>query len=148
MTVEQQTVMTGAETDALLERRETGVLALARADEPYAIPISYGYDPDVRRFCMRLVSAPDSEKRQFLTDSPAVRFVVYEEDGAAYRSAIANGRLERVPRTDLTPEHVERYGAAKRPLFEMWDEAKGDLDIELYELDPVELSGRRIEIED
>jgi nitroimidazol reductase NimA-like FMN-containing flavoprotein (pyridoxamine 5'-phosphate oxidase superfamily) len=96
MTVEQQTVMTGAETDALLERRETGVLALARADEPYAIPISYGYDADVRRFCMRLVSAPESEKRRFLSDAPEVRFVVYEEDGTTYRSAIANGRLERL----------------------------------------------------
>lgn len=146
MTVEQQTVMTGAETDALLERRETGVLSLARVDEPYAVPISYGYDADVRRFCMRLVSTPDSEKRRFLSDSPEVRFVVYEEDGTTYRSAIANGRLERVPRSELTPEHVERYGAAKRPLFEMWEETKGNLDIQLYELDPDELTGRRIDI--
>jgi len=146
MTVEQQTVMTGAETDALLERRETGVLALARADEPYAVPISYGYDADVRRFCMRLVSTPDNEKRRFLSDAPEVRFVVYEEDGTTYRSAIANGRLQHVPRSELTPEHVERYGAAKRPLFEIWEETKGDLDIQLYELDPDELNGRRIDI--
>jgi nitroimidazol reductase NimA-like FMN-containing flavoprotein (pyridoxamine 5'-phosphate oxidase superfamily) len=146
MTAEQQTEMTGAETDALLERRETGVLALARTDEPYAIPISYGYDPDVRRFCMRLVSAPDSEKRRFLSDAPEVRFVVYEEEGTTYRSAIANGRLERLPRSELTPEHVEQYGSAKRPLFEMWEETKGDLDIQLYVLDPDELSGRRIDI--
>lgn len=146
MTVEQQTVMTGAETDALLERRETGVLSLARGDEPYAAPISYGYDADVRRFCMRLVSTPNSEKQRFLSDSPEVRFVVYEEDGTTYRSAIANGRLERVPRSELTPEHVERYGAAKRPLFEMWEETKGNLDIQLYELDPDELTGRRIDI--
>jgi nitroimidazol reductase NimA-like FMN-containing flavoprotein (pyridoxamine 5'-phosphate oxidase superfamily) len=146
MTVEQQTVMTGAETDALLERRETGVLSLARGDEPHAVPISYGYDADVRRFCMRLVSTPNSEKRRFLSDSPKVRFVVYEEDGTTYRSAIANGRLERVPRSELTPAHVERYGAAKRPLFEMWEETKGDLDIQLYELDPDELTGRRIDI--
>lgn len=146
MTAEQQTEMTGAETDALLERRETGVLALARTDEPYAIPISYGYDPDVRRFCMRLVSAPDSEKRRFLSDAPEVRFVVYEEDGTTYRSAIANGRLERLRRSELTPEHVEQYGSAKRPLFEIWEEAKDDLDIQLYVLDPDELSGRRIDI--
>lgn len=147
MTVEQQTVMTDAETDALLGRRETGVLSLARADEPYAVPISYGYDADDRQFCMRLVTTPDGEKRRFLTDSPRVRFVVYEEDETTYRSAIANGRLELVPRSELTPEHVERYGAAKRPLFEMWEEAKPDLDIRLYELDPDELSGRRIDVD-
>jgi nitroimidazol reductase NimA-like FMN-containing flavoprotein (pyridoxamine 5'-phosphate oxidase superfamily) len=147
MTVEQQTAMTDAETDALLDRHETGVLALARADEPYAVPISYGYDADTRQFCMRLVSTPDGEKRRFLTDSPTVRFVVYEEGETTYRSVVATGRLEALDRASLTPDHVERFGAARRPLFEMWDEAKPDLDIQLYELAPDELSGRRIDIE-
>jgi nitroimidazol reductase NimA-like FMN-containing flavoprotein (pyridoxamine 5'-phosphate oxidase superfamily) len=147
MTVEQQTAMTDAETDALLGRRETGVLSLARDDEPYAVPISYGYDASARKFVMRLVSTPDGEKERFLTDSPQVRFVVYEEDGTTYRSVVANGRLELVPRSELTTDHVERFGAAKRPLFEMWDETRADLDIRLYELDPDELSGRRIDVD-
>jgi len=147
MTVEQQTVMTDAETDALLGRRETGVLSLARDGEPHAVPVSYGYDASDRRFCMRLVSTPGGEKDRFLTDSPPVRFVVYEEDDSTYRSVIANGRLELVPRAELTPDHVERFGTAKRPLFEMWQEARDDLDIRLYELDPDELSGRRIDVD-
>ncbi|GAB3311956.1 pyridoxamine 5'-phosphate oxidase family protein [Haloplanus salinarum] len=147
MTVEQQTVMTGAETDALLGRHETGVLSLARGDEPYAVPISYGYDAGPRQFCMRLVSTPESRKRRFLTDSPRVRFVVYEEDETTYRSVIADGRLEHLPKSELTADHVERYGSAKRPLFEMWGEPKADLTIDLYELEPDELSGRRIDVE-
>jgi len=147
MTVEQQTVMTGAETDALLGRHETGVLSLARGDEPYAVPISYGYDAGTRQFCMRLVSTPGNQKRRFLTDSPLVRFVVYEETETAYRSVIADGRLERLPKSELTADHIERYGAAKRPLFEMWGEPKAELSIDLYELDPEELSGRRIEVD-
>jgi len=148
MTVEQQTVMTDAETDALLERRETGVLSLSRADDPYAIPVSYGYDASARQFCMRLVVAPDGEKQRFLTDSTHARFVVYEEGETTYRSAIADGRLELIPRAELTPQHVEQYGSAKRPLFEMWAEPKADLDILLYELDPSTLSGRRIDVAD
>jgi hypothetical protein len=147
MTVEQQTVMTDAETNALLGRLETGVLALANADEPYAVPISYGYDASDRQFVMRLVSTPDGEKNRFLTGSPQVRFVVYEEGDSTYRSVVAKGRLELVPRSELTPDHVAKYGAAKRPLFEMWDEARPDLDVRLYELDPDELSGRRIEVD-
>jgi nitroimidazol reductase NimA-like FMN-containing flavoprotein (pyridoxamine 5'-phosphate oxidase superfamily) len=146
MTVEQQTTMSGAETDALLGRHETGVLSLAREDEPYAVPISYGYDAGERQFCMRLVSAPGSGKRRFLGDSPKVRFVVYEERETTYRSVIADGRLEHLPKSALTPDHVERFGAAKRPLFEMWGEPKEELNIELYELSPDELSGRRIDI--
>jgi nitroimidazol reductase NimA-like FMN-containing flavoprotein (pyridoxamine 5'-phosphate oxidase superfamily) len=147
MTVEHQTAMTDAETDALLARHETGVLTLARDDEPYAVPVSYGYDASDRCLCMRLVSTPDGEKDRFLRDSSRARFVVYEESGTTYRSVIATGRLELVPRSALTPDHVERFGAAKRPLFEMWGEDTDELDVGLCELDPDELSGRRVEVD-
>ena len=147
MALDRQTEMTPSETDAFLGRHETGVLALARADDPYAVPISYGYDATARRFYLRLVSTPESEKREFLASSPGVRLVVYEEDDDTYRSVVAAGRLAEIDPGDLTVEHVEQYGEAKRPLFEIWGEAKPELDIQLYELDPEELSGRRIEID-
>lgn len=149
MALDQQTEMTGSETDAVLGRNETGVLALARSTEPdpYAIPISYGYDAAERRFYLRLVSTPGSEKRRFLSSSPRARLVVYEEEDPTYRSVVVVGRLEKVARDELTIEHIEQYGEAKRPLFEIWGESKRDLDIELYVLDPDELSGRRIEVD-
>jgi len=147
MVLDRQTEMTPAETDAFLGRHETGVLALARADDPYAVPISYGYDVANRRFFIRLVSTPESEKREFLASTPDARLVVYEEDGDTYRSVVAIGHLVEIDPADLTVEHVEQYGRTKRPLFEIWGEAKPDLDIQLYELDPDELSGRQIEIQ-
>jgi len=147
MALDQQTEMTGAEVDDLLGRRETGVLTLARADEPYAIPISYGYDVADRVFYMRLVSTPESEKRRFLASAPHSRLVVYEEAGDTYRSVVAEGALEEIPREELSIEHVEQYGEAKRPLFEIWGESRRDLDIRLYVLDPDALSGRRIELD-
>ncbi len=147
MGLEQETEMTRSETDDLLGRHETGVLSLARDDDPYAIPISYGYDADQRQFYMRLVSTPGSEKRAFLTGSPNVRLVVYEQDGRTYRSAVVGGVIEPIPRDEITPEHVAQYGDAKRPLFEIWGEARSDLDIDLYVLRPETISGRRIELE-
>lgn len=147
MGLEQETEMTREETDVLLGRHETGVLSLARDDDPYAIPISYGYDADERRFYMRLVSTPDSEKREFLSGSPNVRLVVYEEDGKTYRSAVVSGVLDPIPRDEITPEHVVQYGDAKRPLFEIWGDSRSDLDIQLYVLRPETISGRRIELE-
>lgn len=147
MVLDRQTEMGDGETDALLERHETGVLALARGDEPYAIPVSYGYDAEKRRFYLRLVSTPESEKRRVFTSSPHARLVVYEEAGDTYRSVVAVGTLEEIDRAELTVEHVEQYGDAKRPLFEIWGESKRDLDVDLYQLDPDELSGRRIEID-
>lgn len=147
MALNEQTEMSATETDDLLGRHETGVLALARDGDPYAIPISYGYDRSKREFYMRLVSTPESEKRSFLASSPSARLVVYEEEETTYRSAVVTGTLERIDPADLTPETIEQYGRAKRPLFEIWGEGKEDLDIELYQLKPDEISGRYIEID-
>lgn len=147
MVLDQQTEMSTAETDELIGRHETAVLALADGDDPYAIPISYGYDVDARRFYFRLVSTSDSEKRRFLSSAPRARLIIYEEDEPVYCSVIATGRIEEVARDDLTAEHIVQYGRANRPLFEIWGESRADLDIRLYELDPEALSGRRIEID-
>lgn len=147
MGLEQETELSPAETDAILGRHETGVLALASGDDPYAIPISYGYDADERRFYMRLVSTPESEKRAFLDGSPAARLIVYEEVDSTYRSVVVTGTLQAVDTDDLTVDRIEQYGAAKRPLFEIWGATKRDLDIELYELESDTISGREIVVD-
>jgi hypothetical protein len=144
MTLDQETELSSAETDALLGRHETGVLSLARDDEPYAIPVSYGYDPESRRIYLRLVTTPDSEKRRFLVDAARANLVVYETAGDGYRSVVATGRLSEIDREDLTVEHVEQFGDAKRPLFEVWEEGRPDLDVTLYRLDPDDFGGRQI----
>ncbi|MFB6165916.1 MAG: pyridoxamine 5'-phosphate oxidase family protein [Haloarculaceae archaeon] len=150
MALDRQTEMTPAETDELLGRHETGVLALGggAAGDPYAIPISYGFAEGDRTFYLRLVSTPESEKRSYLSSSPAARLVVYEEGDGIYRSVVAEGALEAVSTDELTPEDIVQYGQAKRPLFEIWGVEKPDLDVELYKLDPDELSGRRIELDE
>jgi uncharacterized protein len=149
MPLAEETEMTREEIDELLGRHETGVLALARSDEPYAIPISYGFDAGERTFYMRLVSTPESQKRRFLASNPSARLVVYEEEGAGsvYRSVVATGTLEEIPPNELTVETIEQYGEAKRPLFEIWGRSKADLDIQLYRFVPEVLSGRLTEID-
>ncbi|GGM63484.1 nitroimidazol reductase NimA-like FMN-containing flavoprotein (pyridoxamine 5'-phosphate oxidase superfamily) [Halarchaeum rubridurum] len=147
MALNTQTELPPDETAAILRRHETGVISLARDDDPYAIPISYGYDPDERTFYLRLVSSPESEKRRFLASTPTARLVVYEEETDTYRSVVAQGPLEEVERDDLSVEHIEQYGEAKRPLFEIWGEEKRDLDIHLYRLVAETLSGREITVE-
>lgn len=147
MPIDRRAEMSEEETAGFLGRRETGVLSLAREDAPYAIPISYGFDADAREFYMRLVSTPESEKRRFLASEPEARLVVYDEIEDTYRSVIAVGTLERIDPGELSVEEIQQYGAAKRPLFEIWPQQKGDLDIELYRLVPNSLSGRLIEID-
>ncbi|THE66082.1 pyridoxamine 5'-phosphate oxidase family protein [Salinadaptatus halalkaliphilus] len=147
MSIKQEVDMTDAEIDDFLGRQETGVLSLARTDDPYAIPISYGYDEANQQFYIRLVSTPESEKRAFLESTPAARLVVYEEDGDVYRSIIATGTLESIQPDDLTPDQIAQYGQAKRPLFEIWAQGKDELDIELYCLTPESLDGRRTSVD-
>lgn len=95
MALDQETELSTAETDALLGRHETGVLSLACDDEPYSIPVSYGYDADERRIYLRLVSTPESDKRRFLSSAPRAQLVVYEEADDTYRSVIAEGPWRR-----------------------------------------------------
>jgi nitroimidazol reductase NimA-like FMN-containing flavoprotein (pyridoxamine 5'-phosphate oxidase superfamily) len=143
MAIDRRAEMSADETDAFLGAHETGVLSLARGDEPYAVPISYGYDASTRQFYLRLVSTPESEKRQFLTSDPDARLVVYDDADDTYRSVIAIGTLARIEPEELAVEDIQQYGEARRPLFEIWPEGKEDLDIDLYRLDPESVTGRR-----
>ncbi len=147
MAINQEVEMSDAEIDAFLGGHETGVLSLARDDDPYAIPISYGYDELERQFYFRLVSTPKSEKRRFLDSTPDTRLVVYDHEADTYRSVVATGSLENIDPSDLTPEQIAQYGQAKRPLFEIWTDGKADLDIELYRLEPTALEGRRTAVD-
>jgi nitroimidazol reductase NimA-like FMN-containing flavoprotein (pyridoxamine 5'-phosphate oxidase superfamily) len=141
--------MSTAEIGEFLSGAETGVLSLARENEPYSIPISYGYDADSRVFYMRLVSTPDSDKRRVLSSEPQVRLVIYDENDpqTRYRSVLASGTLEEIDPNEMSVEEIEQYGEARRPLFEIWGTGKDELDIKLYRLRPEELTGRRTEVD-
>jgi hypothetical protein len=147
MATNSEVEMTDAEVDAFLSRHETGVLSLARDETPYAIPISYGFDEESRDAFLRLVSTPDSEKREFLASNPQARIVVYEEDEDTYQSVVGVGTLRRVDLDELTPETISQYGDTRRPLFEIWADGKPDLDINLYRFVPDRLTGRTVVVD-
>lgn len=149
MSPAREAEMSPAEIDEFVAKRETGVLTLARENEPYSIPISYGYDTSDGTFYVRLVSTPDSEKRAFLGSSPAVRLVIYDgtDDNSMYWSVVAKGALEELDPSALSVEEIEQYGDASRPLFEVWGKGRDELDIQLYEFEPEEIDGIKTEIE-
>lgn len=147
MSAPEETEMSDEEIDDFLGRHETGVLTLARDGSPYSIPVSYGYDTTDQTFYMRLVSTPESEKREFLESNPEARIVVYhEEDHSTYRSVIAKGTLTQVEPETLSVSQIEQYGESQRPLFELWGKDKDELDIQLFRCNPRQLSGRRTDV--
>lgn len=117
------------------------MLTLARNNDPYAIPISFGYDTNEKQFYIRLVKTTDSQKHDFLHSTPSCRLVIYENEEPYFTSIIAHGELTEIAPSELTVEHIEQYGDAKRPLFEIWN------DEELYMLAPSEISRRRIKVD-
>jgi hypothetical protein len=129
--------------EAFLGTGGTCVLALAAGGTPYAVPVSYGYDPDRGAFFLRLGDAGDSEKRRFFDEAAPARLVVYETGGGTTASVIAEGPLEAVDASDLTPDLVAVLSQGAFPHFELWDEPKTDVEFTIARLEPTELTGRR-----
>lgn len=125
------------------------VLSLAADDQPYAIPVSYGFDPDDREFLLRLGFKDDSEKATFYSGEDPARLVAYEQrDNGEYRSVIATGTLHELTDEELTPEIVEKLNEAELPLFDIWYESKRELDFTINRFEVDELTGKRAERSD
>jgi hypothetical protein len=73
---------------------------------------------------------------------------VYEEraddDGSLdIKSVVVSGELVRIPKDELTPTDVERLGQARTPEFEVWEQAKEDIEFTVNKLVPDSITGRR-----
>ena len=147
MTIKQQIAMSDEEIHEFLATHQTAVLSLAGEAGPYAVPVTYRFDPEDETFYFRLVFPKRSEKRQFLPELPPAWLISYIEDDPIYESVIAKGTPEEIREADITPEVVTQLGEMSRPLFEMWTSSRADVDIRLYRLSPDALSGRRINLE-
>ncbi|MFC6732321.1 pyridoxamine 5'-phosphate oxidase family protein [Haladaptatus sp. DYSN1] len=136
-------VMGDAEIEAFLDRGGSGVLALARDADSYAIPISYGFDPATTRFYFRLGYGPESQKRAYVEDTETARLVVYDEVDGEWRSVIAAGRLREIADDELNLEVVRALRQADLPLLDIFETPTEDLVFSMYVLDTVELTGRK-----
>lgn len=140
--------LTTTEIEAFLGDGGTGVLSIARDDEPYAFPVSYGYATDDGEFYLRLGYDDDSTKAEYVDEPCPAQLVVYEEraddDGSLdIKSVVVSGELVRIPKDELTPTDVERLGKARTPEFEVWEQAKEDIEFTVNKLVPDSITGRR-----
>jgi nitroimidazol reductase NimA-like FMN-containing flavoprotein (pyridoxamine 5'-phosphate oxidase superfamily) len=129
--------MTTAAVDTRLREAEHGVLALARDDEAYAVPISLHYDGT--RLLLR-VSSPDGDggKAEFLETTERATLVCYEASTADSWSVTVRGPVEPA---DLDPDDAQ-LNEWFQP-FRLFDEAVPDTAFTLYELRMEEVVGRR-----
>ncbi|MFC7068538.1 pyridoxamine 5'-phosphate oxidase family protein [Halobaculum lipolyticum] len=132
--------MTDDEVEERLRGGETGVLALARDDDAYAVPVAYRYDGDAIRF--RLGDDGHSRKLAFAETTAEASFVVYGYEGPRDSwSVIATGPIRELSDEEwaaTAAEVDERYSPLR-----VFDEAIEETELRGYELRVETLAGRR-----
>ncbi|WP_049986228.1 pyridoxamine 5'-phosphate oxidase family protein [Halobellus rufus] len=140
---ESGVVLNDEEIDELLGTGGIAVLALADESDPFAIPVSYGYDADEGVLYLRLAFAEDSEKERYLARSDRAALVVTLERDQQWASVVARGTLSTMPEASIDGTVVEAIRSIDIPFVTIYEEEPRELDYRLYKLHPDELTGRR-----
>ncbi|MDS0283048.1 pyridoxamine 5'-phosphate oxidase family protein [Haloarcula onubensis] len=135
--------MTEDELTAFLGDGGTGVISFSTSsdDSPYSIPVSYGFNSDVKHFHFRLALPPGSEKEALV--ARPVSFVTHDQADEGWRSVVATGSLE-----DLTDEPYESSAIQERwgvdvPVVDIFEEPPEDVAFRKFRLVPDQLTGRK-----
>ncbi|QZX99151.1 pyridoxamine 5'-phosphate oxidase family protein [Halobaculum rubrum] len=136
--------MSDTEIDEFLESTGHGVLALA-GEQPYAIPVSYGYDLETGTCYLQLSRFNESEKHRRLDASANVSLVVVEYARPdQWKSVIVDGSLTKVS-SDAVDEGtmLDAYAESNLASIDVFSRDLSDISFEWYVLDPTEFSGRQ-----
>jgi hypothetical protein len=94
------TEMDENDVDELLNSAGWGVLSLARDDEPYSIPVSFGYDGESVFFAFVRASPPNT-KFDFIEDGATARLLVTDvRDTYDWQSVAVTGPVRAVRRRE------------------------------------------------
>ena len=131
-----------AEIEAFLRQGFWGVLALAVDNEPYGVPIIYGYDDDGTFY---IANGPGKKLEMMKKNAAATLTVVEVEDfGRKWRSVIVYGRIEIV---DAIPEKLHAFNTLRkqipRPATRLSDAAKLAA-AKVVRIVPTEMTGKAI----
>jgi len=129
------------EISQLLDERGHGVLALARDDDAYAVPLNYLYDGS--RLLVRVSDEPESTKMAYAESTETATFIIYEMDEAGNSwSVMIRGEIR-----PLSAEEQARFTDTEIneqfPPFRLFDEAVPEVEMLIYELNPDEITGRK-----
>jgi uncharacterized protein len=129
------------ESERRLREHSYGVLALARDDDAYAVPLNYHYDRE--RLLLRVSEESRSTKVAYIQSTETATFVVHGvEDNERSWSVIIRGRIDRLPdeeQEELTDALVNEWF----PPFRLFDEDVLEVEMAIYELNPDETIGRK-----
>ena len=134
------------EIDQILVRKGIGVLAMVDGKQPYAIPISFGYDTDQMVFPMQWGDWDNSRKNRAIESNPNVCLTVYEQDPdatAVWRSVIITGEIYEIEEKDRERAFATLASNAEFPDdFGLWGIPFDEVEFRLLGLSTKNLSGR------
>ena len=94
------TPMSERDIDRLLDRRGYGILSMAVDDEPYSIPVSFGYDGEVFYFAF-IQDDEQNAKFEFISEGATVRLLVTDIKARFdWQSVAVTGSVESVDLAD------------------------------------------------
>ena len=129
--------MTESELDSYLRTGEHGVLALAKENDAYAVPLSYHFDGDI--FLIRVSEDDDeSEKGRFFKTTKTATFVCYQSSEDESWSVHIQGSLQKWD-GDVAEASLNDWFQP----FRLFDEAVESVDFVLYELEMESVIGRK-----
>ena len=139
----RSTELDDEEIDSLLGTGGVGVISFADGDEPYSIPVSYGYDSSAGCLYVRFGFASESDKRAFVDDGVTASLVVMAESINGWQSVVARGPLRKVTEMAIDSHAAESVRKINIPFVTIYDKRASELDFELYRLEPDSIGGRQ-----
>jgi hypothetical protein len=134
------------EIDEMLVRKGIGVLAMVDDGQPYAIPISFGYDADQMVFPMQWGTGGRSRKGRAIDSDPRVCLTVYEQDEdeeAVWRSVVITGEIYEIEADDEERAYASLAANADFPPdIGVWGVPFDDVEFRLFGLDTTDCTGR------
>lgn len=130
--------------DSFLASAGHGVLAFD-GESPYALPMSFAYDPDRRTAYVHLSTFEDSEKARRLRASTAVTLVVSRYRGPdRWQSAVVEGSLTRLPHDAARERGVpDLFADSDLASVDVFCRDLSAVSFEWYALEPSATSGRQ-----
>ncbi|ELY77145.1 pyridoxamine 5'-phosphate oxidase family protein [Natrinema gari] len=134
------------EINEMLTRRGIGVLAMVDEGQPYAIPMSFGYDAEEMMFPMQWGGGYQSRKNQAIDTNTNVCLTVYEQDNdeeLVWRSAIITGELYEIPDDEMERAYASIAANAEFPSDTgVWGIPFEDVEFRMFGLSTKNCTGR------
>ncbi|ELY83742.1 pyridoxamine 5'-phosphate oxidase family protein [Natrinema pallidum] len=120
-----------------------GVLSLAKDNDSYGIPVSYGYDLESERCILQFVIEPESQKQQFLESSDTVTLTTYKYGSDdTWQSVVATGSLLSLSSDDVANWAAAIFFTHASNVETSARQEDSDTEVTWYELEIETLSGR------